>query len=529
MSTQAKIEVPPSAVMATLEDKVSLEYLIGLAYQKTDHMVNIADVEKVELVKTLAGAIVVFKMKNWQPDFSVNVSDKELETQQTIQSVSSAVTLTPPKSKTDRPTSRVFPGNLPLVINYLKNVNSKVREIAVHYDIIDVEYETESETLVNKNGTYDPKYRIHVKYQDMRGSTKRTTTIYETKEVMDHVHGLANLNGGAAAEEKFLDLCLSYLMKYESIKNIVGSGHRITEAKARQGGTTPYFVEIEFHDPKGPEPIQQNKIAIPITQEDFKTLRTYAEAYTERTKNIKDMKKQNNPTIPIKQECSVGVHEIPRLTPTKHYDAAALRKIAEPTLALKCKCDKGFFCPNILVSVGLGTDYRSWLSKVPNPTKGDVPSHFYLGVPIFGRILYSFRVKHLVSESWSGDRVKKFMAYGITEDETFFYDAPPTSGALGFTLTMMRDTIAYVEQYYDRMLSAWAPMMSSIVQTGVVAPCKGKHHTYGSNKKILDLLKSVGLENDDTKALILSLELYDLCIFCYENATPAFSLLPDLS
>ncbi len=235
-----------------------------------------------------------------------------------------------------------------------------------------------------------------------------------------------------------------------------------------------------------------------------------------------------------KTACSVTAIKIPRLTPTKYYDAETLKKFDEPTFAVKCDCSEGFFCDKVMIHILKGIDFRFWLDLVKPPKKGSIPTHFYLAVPMYNSILYSFRVKYSIEETWNGNEVARLMAYGISEDETFFYEDPDAGSydpydTLKPQLTITNDAIIHVDQVLQSVYELWRPQVAAMAYGGKIVPCKSKLHNYGTNMRIHQMLEQNPIGHWSERALILSLELYELCTFCYHNANPAFSLLPDLS
>ena len=241
---------------------------------------------------------------------------------------------------------------------------------------------------------------------------------------------------------------------------------------------------------------------------------------------------QSGTARPIhKTKCSVVAEKIPRMTATKHYDPLTVKSmLVESTFAMKCKCELGFFCPNILISVNKGIDFQSWLNQTDKPNKSG-PSHFWLAVPVYNSILYSFRVRRSIMEDWNGNRLERLMAWGISEDETFFFEVPDLSHEDGAKyLTIMRDMRAYIDRIYDIVSSeVWALNIAQMIVSNAMVPCKAKSHNYGTNKKIHDAMHASRKDDDFQKAFTISMELYEMCNFCYTNANPAFSLIPDLS
>lgn len=192
-------------------------------------------------------------------------------------------------------------------------------------------------------------------------------------------------------------------------------------------------------------------------------------------------------------------------------------------LAFECPCPKGFFCPSIKDFFVKGQDILHWGSKVQKP-KLNQPVIFFIAVPVVDYILYSVPVEASIKTDWDDNQVKKYMTYGINEDVTTFFDDPlDIGGHLEFF--MLRDQITNVSMYIQSVMEEkLGTNAEKMTEKLINAVCTNKHHTYGTNRKVMEFMNS---RPDAARVAVACFELYSMCPCCYINANPAFSLLDD--
>lgn len=219
------------------------------------------------------------------------------------------------------------------------------------------------------------------------------------------------------------------------------------------------------------------------------------------------------PTAPKFTRCEVDFIEMPTSNFLKTKDQPA--KSTWPTYAFRCKCSDSFLCSRITSIIEDYGDTRYWSNKIKNL------NGFHLIVPVYGCVLYSFPVEAKEIDNWSGKTKKKLMAYGTTENETFFYEVPHFYSK-PHASSMMPDQLRMLREFTDSIASKWKDPVVDFFEGKSAILCSSLNHTYGANQRFRRFLTESAKQ---LSAGLLVLELYEMCYPCYRNSTPAFSLL----
>jgi hypothetical protein len=195
--------------------------------------------------------------------------------------------------------------------------------------------------------------------------------------------------------------------------------------------------------------------------------------------------------------------------------------------ALKCSCTTSsedmWFCEEILDAYESGTDWNFWHdARIITPQ--DTRKGFNLAVPIFGKILHRvFLVKEDII-SWD-EIVKKHYKVNMHSHaftDYLFFDWNDKEIAKKVILTL-QSLIADDPKAVELALSFdLNPLPVEVPQI-----CHNSH-TFGTNQRHKELT-SVGLPKDERArniaAAIFTLLTYQLCLVCYRNTEPSFSLV----
>ena len=326
-----------------------------------------------------------------------------------------------------------------------------------------------------------------------------------------------------------IDWCTRYLSdRYAQIKKLVTGNFVKNIFPIRYdpipGRSTSYKVKIVILISSSPT--LEDEILFLITQEDFDAI---ADRLTRDPEEKKSHSRSLGAIMPIPPKnppprhaaritCKVEFKDLPRtnfLLTRNHPPLTTGR-----AHFFRCKCDDGYFCERIPAMLQRGEDSDNWYNKVIKVDGETV--HFV--IPILNQVLYTFPVWMKSVEDWSGTKKKKIIAYGVSEEETFIYDAPSRKDT---NCTLLGDMYKMVSELAVRYTPRWEPALQAVAKgnptlTGI---CKGKNHNSVTN---IQLNKSlIDSPSHATAVNSLTLELYELCYMCYRNATPAFSLLPD--
>lgn len=231
----------------------------------------------------------------------------------------------------------------------------------------------------------------------------------------------------------------------------------------------------------------------------------------------------------FQMKCDPELKDLPDLLLSNDLnDMRFSSKLASKTYAFYCPCGRGYFCNSIRKIFFAGTDILHWKKKIGIPTLNSTIG-FCIGVPIADYVLYSVPVETSIRIDWNDNKVVKFMTYGLTEDVTLFYDDPimkmhHVSHKVEFH--MLQERIEEVNQFVERAKDTGIVRGIPLMGDGpLVNACGGKKHTYGTNQKFLEFMKS---HPDSVRIAAACFSMYSMCPICYRNANPAFSLLPDL-
>jgi hypothetical protein len=195
--------------------------------------------------------------------------------------------------------------------------------------------------------------------------------------------------------------------------------------------------------------------------------------------------------------------------------------------ALKCSCTTSsedmWFCEKILDAYESGTDWDLW-NDVPKIGTKEIRSGFNLAVPIFGKILHRvFLVKEDII-SWD-EIVKKHYKVNMHSHaftDYLFFDWNDKEIAKKVIL-ILQSLIADDPKAAELALSFdLNPLPVEVPQI-----CSNSH-TFGTNQRHKELT-TVGLPKDERArniaAAIFTLLTYQLCLVCYRNTEPSFSLI----
>lgn len=263
-------------------------------------------------------------------------------------------------------------------------------------------------------------------------------------------------------------------------------------------------------------------IEFELTEQQFMTMSTMVMAASNPLSPIGDKR--------FKIKCDPELKDLPNLLLSNELSEIKFvgAKLTAKTFAFDCPCGRGYFCESILKIFSKGEDLRHWGKRITRAAI-NAPVPFYLGVPVVGYVLYSVPIEATVRLDWNDKELKKFMTYGITEDVTIFYDDPMVkmhhvNHKVEFY--MLQDQITSITEFVENATKNGIARGVPLLGDGPVAKaCAGKKHTYGTNQKFLEFMKS---HPDSLRVAAACFALYSLCPICYVNANPAFSLLPDL-
>lgn len=204
----------------------------------------------------------------------------------------------------------------------------------------------------------------------------------------------------------------------------------------------------------------------------------------------------------------------------EEYDATTIPRTkrqtwkAAPMYGYSCNCDLSFLCPKVTNIIKSGD--RWWLS--PKKKKND--DGFYLFIPVFGHVLYSFFVEPRKITDWAGVERPKLIVYGPSDDETIFYDAPPVTDTSKCSL--LSDQIDSISQLANILADKWRHPLVEFAAHRSNISCFSKDHKYGTNVKFQRFLTE---EINSYAVSALTLELYQMCYICYRANVPAFYLI----
>jgi len=252
-----------------------------------------------------------------------------------------------------------------------------------------------------------------------------------------------------------------------------------------------------------------------------------------------DMKKEfgqphsaNAPQDPYKLDprfriqCNPEIKQIPHMLPNKGLQGRSINPSPSTevgTWAFECPCPRGYFCPIIMRIFADGMDILHWGPKIPR-VRNNKSVLFCIAVPILDYFLFTVPVEASIRVDWNDNETSKFMAYGLTEEETLFYDDPRTQKDK-MEFTMLRERIIDINRFIDDAVSTGlsANLVPSMGDKFISAACTSGKHTYGTNQKVMKFMDS---RADSARIAIACFTLYGVCPICYINANPAFSLLP---
>lgn len=250
-----------------------------------------------------------------------------------------------------------------------------------------------------------------------------------------------------------------------------------------------------------------NSIEFELSDKQFNTMERMVMAATKHSGNSVE----NDPRFTIK--CDPKLMEIPAIMINRDLQEVVNYRTPSSEmkmLALQCSCPKRYFCPSVGEIYSKGTDLSFWAQKAPTP-KRDKSVTFCVAIPICGYILFGVPVEASVRTTWDDKEVRKLMTYGVSPDETHFYDDPRWPPSKKTEFTMLHDQILIVESFID------SSRLKKLPDT-----CNSGKHTYGVNKNFIDFMAN---ESSADRIASACFHLYGMCPICYKNANPVFSLL----